>query len=75
MELGAAGSASPQAGHCVKQPRALRSETGVGLGVLMGEFISATKLDIFYFTHAKSLYAAGVFTLAGPSVIHSALIS
>jgi hypothetical protein len=69
------GSASPQAGQRVKQPRAFRSGDGVGLGVLIGESISATRLDIFYLVHAKSLYAAGVFIFDGPSVIHSALIS
>ena len=69
------GSASPQAGQFVKQPREFRSGDGIGLGVLMGESISATRLDIFYLIHAKSLYAAGVFTFDDPSVIHSALIS
>lgn len=69
----AAESDSPQCGQRVKQPRALRSGVGDGLGVLIGELSSGTKLDILYIFQAKSLYAAGVFAVF--SVSHSALIS
>jgi hypothetical protein len=58
---GAPGSDSPQCGHRSRQPRELRSsDAGDGLGVLIGESISGTKLDIFYLCQAKSLTAAGV---------------